>query len=612
MASIKSDPTSLSNPLDVKVVSSHLALTVDFTNKILAGHVDHRTEVLKEGSSTLVLDSKALKIKNVSLVAQADEALEYKLGTPSEVFGVPLEITIPSSLRAAGSSFTARVHYETTNECSALQWLHPQQTAGKKHPYLFSQCQAIHARSMVPCQDTPSNKIKYTAAISVATPLTALMSATPTTSTKTDSSTTYNFVQDVPIPTYLIAIAAGNLESRDIGPRSKVWSEPEMVEKGAYEFANTEKFIKTGEDLLTPYVWGRYDILLLPPSFPYGGMENPQLTFVTPTLLAGDRSLENVVAHEIAHSWMGNLVTNRYWSEFFLNEGFTVFIERKILARLNNADFFDFEALGGLKHLQDDINHFGATNPLTALRPKMDGIDPDDAFSSVPYEKGFNLLCFLQSLVGAEKFEQWLKAYVTKFQYQSITADQMREFFLGYFKDVPDLDKKIDWDAWFDMPGMPLIDNKFNTKLADSAITLAKKWAEQGGQGTSADDLKEFSSGQKTTFLDQLLVLTESKPLSPQTIQAMDKLYNFTATKNSEIRLRWYTLCIKSGHTDIFPHVVNFLKEQGRMKFVRPLYRELHKHSEGKQLAESTFKANRESYHSIAARMIAKDLGVEN
>jgi len=363
--------------------------------------------------------------------------------------------------------------------------------------------------------------------------------------------------------------------------------------------------------LLTPYVWGRYDILLLPPSFPYGGMENPQLTFVTPTLLAGDRSLENVVAHEIAHSWMGNLVTNRYWSEFFLNEGFTVFIERKILARLNTPEFFDFEALGGLKHLQDDINHFGASNPLTALRPKMEGVDPDDAFSAVPYEKGFNLLCYLQSLVGVERFEQWLKAYVTKFQYQSITADQMKEFFLAHFTNVPDLEKKIDWDSWFDKPGMPIVKIEFSTKLADAAIALAKKWVEHGGEGTSPEDLKDFSTGQTTTFLDQLLVLTESKPLSPQTIEAINKHYNFTATKNSEIRLRWYTLCIKAGHEAIFPHVVEFLTEQGRMKFVRSLYRELHKNPAGKKIAEDTFKAHRDSYHSIASRQLAKDLGVE-
>jgi len=438
------------------------------------------------------------------------------------------------------------------------------------------------------------------------------MSATPTGHSTTDNETSYSFEQNVPIPTYLIAIAAGQLESREVGPRSRVWSEPKMVDAGAYEFANTEDFIKTGEDLLTPYVWGRYDILLLPPSFPYGGMENPQLTFVTPTLLAGDRSLENVVAHEIAHSWMGNLVTNRYWSEFFLNEGFTVFIERKILARrAKNNEVFDFEALGGIKHLQDDIDHFGANNPLTALRPNLDGIDPDDAFSGVPYEKGFNLLCYLQSLVGVEKFEQWLKSYVQKFQYQSITADQMKDFFIASFPDVPAV-KEIDWESWFDKPGMPVVQVEFSKKLADASIKLAKKWADEGGAGCGPDDLKDFTTSQKLAFLDQLLTLTEAKPLSLDTIDSIDKTYSFDQSRNSEVRFRWYSLSLKAGRTSIYGEVVKFLTEQGRMKFVRPLYRDLNKQGEaGAKLAKETFAKHRNTYHAIAAKLVAKDLGLE-
>jgi len=341
-------------------------------------------------------------------------------------------------------------------------------------------------------------------------------------------------------------------------------------------------------------------------------MENPQLTFVTPTILAGDRSLENVVAHEIAHSWMGNLVTNRYWSEFFLNEGFTVFIERKILSRLaNNPEVFDFEALGGVKHLQDDIDHFGAANPLTALRPNLDGIDPDDAFSSVPYEKGFNLLSYLQSLVGVDRFEQWLKSYVQKFQYQSITADQMKEFFVSSFTDVPAV-SKIDWETWFDKPGMPVVQVEFSKKLGEDAIKLARKWVDEAGAGCTPDDLKHFTTTQKIMFLDQLLVLSEAKPLSHDVLASIDKNYSFTPSRNSEIRFRWYTLCIKAGQTSIHPHVVQFLTEQGRMKFVRPLYRELNKQGgDAPKLAKETFVKHRDSYHAIASRLIAKDLGVE-
>jgi leukotriene-A4 hydrolase len=604
----------LSNPLEAKVNSITLSLNVDFERKVLAGHVDLHTELVKEGVTTLVLDTRALNVQKATLVGNDEQVLEHKLSETNPAFGNSLTITLPSTL-AVGTKFTVRVYYETTRDSTALQWLEPRQTAGKKYPYLFSQCQAIHARSLTPCQDTPSNKITYDATITVAAPLTALMSATSTATSTNNNVNTFSFTQKVPIPTYLIAIAVGHLVSREIGPRSSVWSEPEMVEAGAHEFANTEKFIKTGEDLLTPYVWGRYDVLLLPPSFPYGGMENPQLTFVTPTLLAGDRSLENVIAHEIAHSWMGNLVTNKYWSEFFLNEGFTVFIERKIIARLGGEKLFDFEALVGWKHLKDDIEHFGATNPLTALRPNLEGVDPDDAFSSVPYEKGFNLLCYLQSIVGVKEFEAWLKLYVQKFQYQSITANQMKEFFLSHFKAKGDeaLSKeldKIDWQTWFDKPGLSdKID--FSTELADGAIALAKKWVEKNGEGTSPDDLKHFTSGQVVMFLDQLLVLSTNQPLSPATIEEIDKKYGLTEKRNSEWRFRWYTLCIRAGHTKIFPHVVSFLTEQGRMKFVRPLYRELFKHSAGKELAVSTFKEHKGSYHLIASRLVSKDLGLE-
>mgnify|MGYP002379528884 CR=1 FL=1 len=269
------------------------------------------------------------------------------------VFGHPLVIDLTSSSSSSplsvGQLVNVRIDYVTTEQSEAIQWLSKEQTVGKKHPYLFTQAQAVHARSMLPCQDTPSSKATYTAHVQCDDPLVAVMSAVSTGSEtavgNSGAAKIYHFEQTIPIPSYLIALGIGALASVEIGPRSVLWSEPEMLQAGAHEFANTENFIRAAEEFLPPYAWGRYDLLLLPPSFPYGGMENPNLVFITPTLLAGDRSLENVVAHEIAHAWSGNLVTNQNWESFFLNEGFTVFIERRIIARLYGEKEAEEEAL---------------------------------------------------------------------------------------------------------------------------------------------------------------------------------------------------------------------------------------------------------------------------
>eukprot|EP01133_Synstelium_polycarpum_P006777 gene6777-7877_t len=602
------DPSSQSNFAQAKVNSLKLVLDVNFKDSCLTGHVVVRSVLQTDHVEHLILDTNHLEITNVT--DEHNNNVTYKLGAHHEVFGTPLIIDIPVASRGATKEFNVLVHYSTTQQSGALQWLTPEQTAGKKHPYLLSQCQAIHARSVVPCQDSPANKITYSADITVEAPLIALMSAIATGETKKGDKTTYSFSQSIPIPTYLIAIVAAHLESREIGPRSRVWSEPSVVDAAAYEFANTEKFIAAGEDLLTPYVWKRYDLLLLPPSFPYGGMENPTLTFLTPTLLAGDRTLENVVAHEIAHSWCGNLVTNAMWSEFFLNEGFTVFVERKIIGRLYGNEMFSFEAINGLRHLTDDIPKFKPE--LTALRPNLDGIDPDDAFSSVPYEKGFNLLCYLEGLVGVEAFEAWLKAYITKFSYLSITADQMKQFFIDYFTEAGkgEAINVVDWDAWFNNPGLPHNQVEFVSPLGEKAKELAQQWVDTKGEGMDTAPFKSFCSQQIILFLDTLLTLTKGNPLPLEVIEKMDSLYELSGTRNAEYRAKWYSLCLNHKLERIEPKVVDFLVEQGRMKFVRPLYSELNKRNP--ELAKDTFTKHRCIYHSIASKMVAKDLGINN
>jgi len=455
------DPNSFSRPDEVKVTHMDLELDVNFADQTLSGQVVLSVEKVNLDAKVLVLDSRDLTITAVKEFTTKD-ALEFHIDSSAEqTFGQKLEINLPTQNR-----LKIVVEYCTSRKATALQWLSLEQTSGKKHPFLFSQCQAIHCRSMIPCQDTPGNKVTYNAKISAAKELNVLMSALRDTETvDLGDKKVHCFRQPVLIPTYLVAIVCGDLQSRQIGPRSHVWAEPDMLDKAAYEFAETESMLATAEEVCGPYVWGVYDLLVLPPSFPFGGMENPCLTFVTPTLIAGDRSLVDVIAHEITHSWTGNLVTNSNFEHFWLNEGFTVFIERKITGRLHGEATRNFSAIGGKKELKYAIETLGADNQLTCLIPDLSGIDPDDAFSTVPYEKGQTLLWYLEDLVGGVgEFDPFLKSYIANFQYRSITTDDFVTYLKHYFKDTPAASKleQVDWDTWFHKPGMPIVFPKYH------------------------------------------------------------------------------------------------------------------------------------------------------
>eukprot|EP00027_Filamoeba_sp_ATCC50430_P011432 CAMPEP_0168552066 /NCGR_PEP_ID=MMETSP0413-20121227/6519_1 /TAXON_ID=136452 /ORGANISM="Filamoeba nolandi, Strain NC-AS-23-1" /LENGTH=610 /DNA_ID=CAMNT_0008582657 /DNA_START=35 /DNA_END=1867 /DNA_ORIENTATION=- len=607
---MSSDPNSLANVDEVATKHININWNVDFDQHQLIGFVELTVEALKDGVHRVVVDTRDLTVKSAE--STAGKQLKLEKTVHHDVFGTAYAVELPSALNK-GATDTVRIHYHTAPQSTAIQWLKPSQTADKQHPYLFTQCQAIHARSMLPCQDSPTVKATYSASVTVPAALTAVMSANGTGSTSSDGKTkTFTFKQDVPMTSYLIALGVGALEHRQIGPRTKVWSEKSMVDAGAFEFSQTEEFLQIAEKLVGKYVWGNYDVLLLPPSFPYGGMENPCLTFVTPTLLAGDRSNADVIAHEISHSWTGNLVTNRTWEHFWLNEGFTVYLERAIYAEMYGQPTRHFKSIIGYKSLQDSVESFGATNPLTNLIPDLKGIDPDDAFSSVPYEKGYNFLFYLENLVGGYPvFVKFVHDYIDHFKYQSITSEDFKSFFLNYFQGKVDL-SAVDWNKWFFQPGMPPVESKFDTTMTSESENLAKKWVEYNTNSAaftpSEADIKSWSAGQIVVFLDKLV--TAANPLSIATLDKIDEVYKLNSSRNAEIRFRWYSLCIRSENSKVFPNVAAFLKEQGRMKYVRPLYRSLFKSQTGKQVALDTFLPNRDIYHNIASKMIAKDLEV--
>ncbi|RIA99766.1 peptidase family M1-domain-containing protein [Glomus cerebriforme] len=600
------DPNTLSNINEVQTIHLELNLKVDFEHKILDGSVILSLIAITD-IDKVTLDTRNLVVKSVS---RDGKELKFLFGEETKCFGKALHIELGEPL-TAGTKFELKITYNTTKQSTAVQWLEPSQTVGKKHPYLFTQCQAIHARSLLPCQDTPCIKLTYSANIQVSHPLRAVMSAIGVGEEELDDNNKlYKFEQKVKIPSYLIALAVGNLAGKDIGPRSTVWTEPEVLKDAAWEFEDTEKFIATGEELLTPYEWGKYDLLVLPASFPYGGMENPCLTFVTPTLLAGDRSLVDVVAHEISHSWMGNLVTTANWEHFWLNEGWTMFIERKITGRLHGEKEMEFDAIIGWNALEEDVKRFGESNPLTALQPILKGVDPDDSFSSVPYEKGFNFLYHIQKVIGGpEFFEPYMKAHVKEFAGKSITTEEWKNFLYSYFgTEKKDLLDTIDWNGWLHSPGMPPVKNEFDQTLAKACNELAKRWDSARNNDKFEflpSDIEKFTTGQKIVFLERV---SEYPPLPHPAIVAMDKVYKFTTVHNSEIRFRWQKICLLAEYEPIFPHVVKFVTEQGRMKFVRPLYRLLNNTKNGSDLAKKTFIDNRSFYHPIAATMIEKDI----
>ncbi|XP_019370597.1 PREDICTED: leukotriene A-4 hydrolase isoform X1 [Gavialis gangeticus] len=605
------DASAFAAPDACRAQHLRLCCRVDFAARTLRGDAALTLRVQRDGLRCLVLDTKDLQIHKVTV--NGEEA-NFVLGERHSFKGSPLEITFPFELRR-GQDVIVEVTFETSPKSSALQWFTPEQTSGKKHPFLFSQCQAAHCRALLPCQDTPSVKMTYYAEVSVPKELVALMSAKRDGEMPDPEDVNrkiYRFSQKVPIPSYLIALVVGALESRKIGPRTLVWAEKELVDKSAYEFTETEDMLKIAEDLVGPYVWEQYDLLVLPPSFPYGGMENPCLTFVTPTLLAGDKSLSNVIAHEISHSWTGNLVTNKTWDHFWLNEGHTVYLERRIGGRLFGEQFRHFQALGGWRELQNTINTLGEKNPFTNLVLDLNEVDTDVAYSSVPYEKGFALLFYLEQLLGGpDVFIGFLKAYIQQFAYKSIVTEDWKNFLYSYFKDKVDILDKVDWNAWMNTPGMPSVKPKYDMTLSNACVALSQRWikaTESDLRSFSSADVKELSSHQLIEFLALLLL---EAPLPVSHVKRMQEVYNFNAVNNSEIRFRWLRLCIQAKWEEAIPLALKMATEQGRMKFTRPLFRDLYNFDKSRDQAISTFQQHRACMHPVTSMLVGKDLKVD-
>lgn len=593
------DYHSFSNPQQLRVEHANLALEVDFTAKRLAGTVVLRVKRIAREARTLILDSRGLSVRAVWLVRDQAKPrpLPYRFGTRDAKLGTPLQIDVSA---VAEPVFEVRISYLTDPQASGLQWVAPEQTAGKQHPFLFSQSQAIHARSWIPLQDTPAVRMTYEAKLQIPTELVAVMSAAGTGGFPDEGL--YQFRMEQAIPSYLIALGVGNLEYKQIGRRTGVYAEPAIAEAAAREFADTESMLKTSERLFGPYRWERYDLLILPPSFPFGGMENPRLSFITPTVIAGDKSLTSLIAHELAHSWSGNLVTNATWRDLWLNEGFTVFLERRIMGALYGERRRDMEDVLGLQSLQGELKTLPEQDQVLAI--DLRGRDPDDVFSEVPYEKGRLFLGWLESKFGRGRFDTFLRGYFDHFAFQSITTEQFLQYLNdNLLKDNPKGVSAASLKEWIEGPGLPADAVLPRSDAFKKVEERRQAWLEARATVTTlgvAD--KEKGRGTVPWTTHEWLHFLDNLPgkLSPEQLAELDAAFKLTDTGNSEIAHSWLKVAIRNRYEPALPRLERYLTSIGRRKLIKPLYEELMKSDWGREFAQRVYTQARPTYHPIA------------
>ncbi len=585
------DPHSFARPWEVAVEHLALDLTVDFGARRLSGRASLRLRQ-PSAAGVLYLDTRDLDVRRVTLGDGKTEA-PFTLGDPVPYLGRSLAIPIP-----AGTVWV-HVDYRTQPEAAALQWLTPVQ-AGSQLPLLFTQSEPILARTWIPCQDTPAVRQTYEATVHVPPGMLALMSAENPTARAADG--VYRFRMPQAVPSYLLALAVGDFAWKPLSNRSGVYALPAVLERAAWELQDTPRMIEAAEKLYGPYRWGRYDLLVLPPSYPYGGMENPRLTFATPTILAGDRSLVSLVAHELAHSWSGNLVTNASWNDTWLNEGVTVYIERRIMEQLQGKEYSDMLAALGRQDLDATLREKGLDSPDTRLHLDLAGRDPDDGVSDVAYEKGALFLATVEASVGRERFDRFLRGYFAAFAFQSMDTRRFAAYLQSHLLDAsPGLAQSLRLDEWLYGPGLPATAITVRSAAFAHVDQAAAAWA----QGTPPAQLPTagWTTHHWLRFLHDL-----PSSLTRQQMGDLDAAFHFTATGNDEILDVWLLLAIRNGYPPADAALERFLVAVGRLKYLRPLYAELAKTPAGAETALRIYGLARPGYHPITQEAVDKIL----
>jgi leukotriene-A4 hydrolase len=582
---------SYANLHEIKTTHLDWKANIDFKKKEIRAVANWHIEQIKR-TSKLIMDVNSLQIDSVK---SGKRKLNWNYKPLNDLLGGPLTIDITPSDKVIS------IYYKTKASGRALQWLTPAQTANKKSPYLFTQCQAIMARSIIPCFDVPAQRFTYAADVQTPKGMMALMSAD---NPKIKSASgKYHFDMKIPIPSYLFALAVGDIAYQGFDKKCGVYAEPNVLRKAAKELEDMPKMIEAAEKLAGPYGWGRYDVLILPPSFPFGGMENPKLTFATPTILAGDKSLVNLIAHELAHSWSGNTVTNANWDELWINEGFTTYFERRITEATTSKDYVDMLWELSYQDLVADVQDYGAEHPYTALKVNLNNEDPDESFSNVPYEKGAHLLKLMEQTIGRKDFDIFLLKYFKDNAFQPMTTDVLLSYMNDnlFQKDLSVMDK-IKLNDWIFKPGIP--DNiprvdrvKFNN-IDNLCLQLNKSYT--NAKEVLSKPLINWSTNESLYFLRKITETTNADQM-----KALDKAFLFTDITNSEIAFQWYFMALKHKYEPTYPKIEVFLNTVGRTKFVRPLYKEMLKgDTEMQARAKRIFASAEKMYHPATVKII--------
>ncbi|WP_338812913.1 M1 family metallopeptidase [Bernardetia sp. Wsw4-3y2] len=590
--STPTDIHTFAMPEDAKITHLDLKLNVDFENKMLSGIATYDVEI-QNNIDKIYLDTRSLTIENVEVDGQK---ANFELATEDKNLGQKLTIPVTDE------SKKVTITYKTSSDAEALQWLSPSQTAGKKSPFLFTQSQAILARTWVPTQDSPGIRFTYTAEVTVPKDLMAVMSA-ENPQQKNDSGI-YSFKMEQPIPAYLLALAVGDLRFQPIGERTGVYAEPSVISKAAYEFEEMDKMLEAAETLYGKYAWGRYDLIVLPPSFPFGGMENPRLTFATPTILAGDRSLTSLVAHELAHSWSGNLVTNATWNDFWLNEGFTVYFENRIMEEVYGKDYAEMLALISYQDLKSEVAAMTSAGSAEDTKLKLDLTDrnPDDGVTSIAYDKGFYLLKLIENTVGREKFDTFLNKYFTEYAFKTTnTEDFLTYLDKNLLSQVEGSMETINPKKWIYETGIPANIPKIESERYDKSIAAAQSWKD--GTPAAQLDTKDWTYQQWLFFLRAL-----PNQLSSQQMDELDKKFKFSETGNNEVLGEWLVKVAHNQYEKSYPQLRKFLVNVGRRKFLSPIYSELIANEKTIPLAKEIYEEAKPNYHFVASSSIEKML----
>ncbi len=597
-AATAGDPHSYADISGFRTRHVALDLTVDFSRRRLSGSATLDLQRLEAKAQTLILDTRDLDI--VAVEAGDRHSLKptsFTLGARDAILGSPLRIAMP-----AGAD-RVRIRYATRPEASGLQWLTAQQTADKKHPFLFTQSQAIHARSWIPLQDTPQVRVTYDARIRTPKALLAVMGAENELPARRDGD--YRFRMPQPIPSYLFALAVGDLEFRAIGARTGVYAERSVVKAAAKEFEDTEKMLVRSEALFGPYRWGRYDLLILPPSFPYGGMENPRLTFASPTVIAGDKSLVSLVAHELAHSWSGNLVTNAVWDDFWLNEGFTNHLTFRIMEEIYGRELGQQERALGARDLKAALEAQSDPRDRT-LAPRLAGRDPDDNVTDVPYERGALFLAYLEAKFGRVAFDAFLRGWFDERAFQSTrTADFLRYLDRELLSKQPGVVSDAKIHEWIYSPQMPA-DTVWPRSDAFTHVDAQREAWLAGRIDSARLDTRGWSSRQWQYFFDEL-----PTGIGQEKLVELDETFRLTGMRNAVIASRWYRVALANDYSPVYPAIDGYLRRIGRMLLIRPIYQELAKTEDGRAFAREIFAEARAGYHPIAQDAMAKILDAE-